>query len=79
MYTIYRINADELDSQFLKALKVLFKNKQIENSVCEASEREEDETAYLLQSSANRARLLAAIENVSLNRNLVTVPLDELR
>ncbi len=79
MYTIYRVNADELDSRFLKALKALFKNKQIEIAVCEAAEREEDETSYLLRSPANRERLLKAIENVSLNRNLVTVPLDELQ
>lgn len=79
MYTIYRINADELDSRFLKALKALFKNKQIEIAVCEAAEGEEDETSYLLRSPANREKLLKAIENVSLNRNLVTVPLDELQ
>jgi len=79
MYTIYRINADELDSRFLKALKALFKNKEIEIAVCEAPEIEEDETAYLLKSPANRARLLNAIENIAHNRNLVTVNLDELQ
>jgi antitoxin YefM len=79
MYTIYRINADDLDSRFIKALKAMFKNKDIEIAVCEAPEIEEDETAYLLKSPANRERLLKAIENVDQNRNLVTVNLNELQ
>jgi antitoxin YefM len=79
MYTLYRINANELDSRFIRALKALFKNKEIEIAVCEVSEIEEDETAYLLKSPANRERLLAAIENVAHDRNLVTVNLDELQ
>ena len=78
MYTIYRIKADELDSRFLEALKAMFKNKEIEIAVCEATQREEDETAYLLKSPANRDRLLKAIENVAHNRNLVTVNLEGL-
>jgi antitoxin YefM len=79
MYTIYRIKADESDGRFLKALKALFKNKEIEIAVCEAPEIEEDETAYLLKSPANRARLLKAVENVSQDRNLVAVNLDALQ
>jgi antitoxin YefM len=78
MYTIYRINANELDGRFVRALKAMFKNKEIEIAVCEVTEIEEDETAYLLKSPANRERLLKAIENVAQNRNLVTVNLDEL-
>ena len=79
MYTIYRINANELDSRFLKALKALFKNKEIEIAVCETAQSEEDETDYLLRSPTNRDRLLKAIENVAQERNLVTVTLDELQ
>ena len=41
--------------------------------MCDAKQRGNDETAYLLKSSANRERLLKAIENVTQNRNLVTV------
>jgi len=73
MYTIYRLNADELDGRFLRALKAMFKNKEIEIVVCEAAQSEEDETAYLLKSPANRERLSKAIENVAQDRNLVTV------
>ncbi|MCI0695098.1 hypothetical protein L0337_24190 [candidate division KSB1 bacterium] len=79
MYTIYRLNANDLDSRFLRALKALFKNKEIEIAVCEAAEIEEDETTYLLKSPANRERLLQAMENVAHDRNLVTVNEDELQ
>lgn len=79
MYTIYRINENELDSRFLSALKAMYKDKEIEIAVCETSEIEDDETAYLLQSPANRERLLKAIENVDQNRNLVTVNLDAVQ
>lgn len=79
MYTLYKINADELDSSFLKSLKEMFKNKEIEIVVCEAGQIEEDETAYLLKSPANRECLLTAIRNAAHERNLITVKLDELQ
>jgi antitoxin YefM len=79
MYAIYRINAKELNSDFLKSLKTMFKNKDIEIAICEASEVEEDETAYLLKSPANRDRLLKAIDNINNNRNLVTVDPADLK
>ncbi len=67
MYTIYHVNADELDNRFLEALKTAFRNKQIEIAVCDA-----DETDYLLRAPANRKRLLKAVADVDANRNLVT-------
>lgn len=67
MYTIYRLNADELDSKFLESLKSAFGHKQIEIAVSEA-----DETDYLLRSPANRERLLKAVADVDAGRNLVT-------
>jgi antitoxin YefM len=79
MYTIYRINANELDGRFVRAMKAMFKNKEIEIAVCEAAQTENDETAYLLKSPANKKRLLQAIENVEHNRGLVAVTLDELQ
>jgi antitoxin YefM len=78
MYMIYKMNAGKLDSRFLRALKAMFKDKEIEIVVCEAEQIEEDETAYLLKSPANRERLLKAIEDVTHNRNLVTVNAEEL-
>ncbi len=79
MYMTYRMKAEELDSRFLKALKAMFKDKEIEIVVCEAAQSEEDETAYLLKSQVNRDRLLRAIENVAHDRNLVTIPFEEPR
>jgi antitoxin YefM len=66
MQTIYQINADELDENFLNSVKALFKDKEIEITV---SER--DETAYLLRSLANREKLLQAID-VKENQNIIT-------
>ena len=79
MYTTYRIHTDELNVQFLKALKSLFKNKEIEITVCEAPAVEEDETAYLLSTPANREHLLRAIADVNNRENLVSVPIDEIQ
>ena len=66
METIYQLNADDLDEDFLEGLKTSFKHKEIEIVVYER-----DETAYLLRSRVNRDRLLSAIEDIEQNRNLV--------
>jgi antitoxin YefM len=79
MYTVYRMNARELDNRFLRTLKTMFKDKDLEIVVCEAAQSEEDETAYLLRSPANRERLLKAIENIAQDRNLVTINIDDLQ
>jgi antitoxin YefM len=70
VYTVYRLHADELDKQFLQALKMLFANREIEIVVTEV-----DETAYLLQEDANRERLLHAVENVENSQGLIEVDL----
>ncbi|MBB1074345.1 hypothetical protein HUU62_07970 [Rhodoferax sp. 4810] len=64
MYTTYRIRADELNDDFLVALKMLFRDKMIEIAVSEVDDESADETAYLLRHPANRQRLMNAIENV---------------
>lgn len=66
MFTIYRINADELDETFLESLKAAFRHKEIEIAVGET-----DETEYLLRAPANRAHLLAAVADVEAGRNVV--------
>ncbi len=66
MDAIYHVKADELDQNFLDALKAIFKDKEIEIAVYER-----DETAYLLRSTANRERLLNAIQDVEHETNLV--------
>jgi antitoxin YefM len=73
IYTVYRLNVNELDSQFIEALKTLFKDKDVEIIVSEV-----DETAYLLQTAANRQRLLQAIQHVNDQEHLVEVQLDSL-
>ena len=67
METIYQLNADDLNEDFLEGLKASFKHKEIEIVVYER-----DETAYLLRSLANRSRLIEAVSDVEQNRNLVT-------
>lgn len=73
MVSVFKLNAAELDSQFLESLKLLFRDKTIEIVVTEV-----DETAYLLQSPANRNRLLQAIENVKNGKHLVETQLDDV-
>ena len=79
MYMVYKMKAEELDSRFIRALKTMFKDKDIEIAVCESVQSEEDETDYLLKSPANRDRLLKAIENVARSHNLVAVDLEALQ
>jgi antitoxin YefM len=78
MYTIYKLNADELDQRFLETLRHQFQNREIEIVVSEAADVAEDETAYLLRSPANRDRLLKAIENVTQGRELEIIDLADL-
>lgn len=66
MQTVYRLKAEELDDQFLEALKTLFKDKEIEIIVTEI-----DETTYLLQSEANKKRLMEAIQAVEEGADLI--------
>jgi antitoxin YefM len=66
------MNAAELDETLIAALKILFQDKEIEIVVSEV-----DETAYLLQSPANRQRLLQAIEHVNNGTNLAPVEIDD--
>ncbi|MBE9144640.1 hypothetical protein [Planktothrix mougeotii] len=73
MQTIYRINANELDQNFLEGLKATFRDKEIEIIVSEV-----DETAYLMASPANQEKLLQAVENINSQQNLVEVSLDSL-
>ena len=74
MQTVYRLKADELNQRFLDALKTLFEDKEIEIIVTEV-----DETAYLMQSEANRKRLLEAAEAINYGKNLVELDPDLLK
>ena len=72
MQTSYRLNARDLDHNFLESLKTLFQDREIEIIVCDV-----DETAYLSKSEANRRRLLQAIENIENGTNLIEVNLEK--
>ncbi|WP_204105689.1 MULTISPECIES: hypothetical protein [Spirulina sp. CCY15215] len=73
MHTVYRVKANELDVRFLEQLKANFGDKEIEIIVSEL-----DETEYLLSSEINKKRLLTAIANVKVQKNLVEMQLEDL-
>lgn len=88
MQSVYRLHSDELDERLLNSIKLLFEDKMIEIKITDVSRSvqngnghtayEMDETDYLLSSSANRKRLLEAVENVKNGTNLVVVNLADL-
>lgn len=57
MYTSFHLKANELNEDFLKSVKALFKSKRISIIV----EEELDETEYLLSTPANRKHLEASL------------------
>jgi retron-type reverse transcriptase len=76
MVSTFQINESELDNNFVKALKTLFKNRNITLTI-EADEV--DTTEYLLSNSVNKERLLKSAENVKKRTNLVKVDLETLK
>jgi len=66
MRTTYRLNINELDGGFIDSLKAIFKNKEIEITVHDINE-----TEYLMNSGANKKRLMEAMENVGKGKNLI--------
>ena len=74
MNAIYQGRADELDQNFLEAVKTAFKDKEIEITVYER-----DETAYLLRSPANREHLLRAISDLEKSQNIVKPDQDQFQ
>jgi len=77
MYTLYKINADELNENFIASIKAQFQHKDIEIAICETAQTEQDETGYLLRHPANKSRLLEAIDNIK-KGECVSVNLDDL-
>jgi antitoxin YefM len=73
MQTTYRLNASELNQDFLEGLKATFRDQEIEIIVHTV-----DETEYLLKSEANKEKLLAAKANVEQGNNLVVMQLEDL-
>ena len=72
MHTTFHIKADDLDENFLKAVKKLFKRKAIAITV----EEEMDETKYLLSSAANRRMLRKSLAEAKAGK-LIRVDIDK--
>jgi antitoxin YefM len=78
MQSVYRLNANELDADFVESLKVLWHDREIEITISEITASDVDETAYLMGNPANRRRLLKAVDDIEKRQNLVEVQLEEL-
>jgi antitoxin YefM len=74
MQSTYRVKADELTSDFLKALKYTYRDKEIEIVVSDIV----DETEYLLGTEANREHLLASIREIEAASGLITTSTESL-
>ncbi|GHV94491.1 hypothetical protein AGMMS50293_08110 [Spirochaetia bacterium] len=66
--TYCELNTKELKADFITAIRDIYPNRDIEITVRETA----DETDYLLQSPANRERLLNVIDNIERGQNLVS-------
>lgn len=77
MQVAYRLNANELDINFLESIKQLFQEKSININISVA--QNEDETDYLLSNPTNASRLLKAINNIENHKDkLIHKDLEDL-
>ncbi|MES2518011.1 MAG: hypothetical protein V4585_07885 [Bacteroidota bacterium] len=76
MVSTFQINEAELDNNFVKALKSMFKNRNLTLTI---EVEEMDTTEYLLSNTANKTRLLKAVENAKQRKNLVNIDLEQLK
>ena len=77
MVSTFQINESELDNNFVKALKTLFKNRNLTLTI--EADDVMDTTEYLLSNSVNKERLLKSAENVKKRKNLVKIDLESLK
>jgi len=77
MEVAYRLNANDLDMNFLESIKKLFKEKQLYINI--SIDEQQDETEYLLSNPTNASRLLKAINNIENNKDkLIHKTLEDL-
>ena len=74
MYTEIHIKADELDENFLKSVRSMFKKKRISIIIQE----DQDETEYLLSNPNNKKMLEKALKSADAG-NLVKVDIEKYR
>ncbi len=77
MYTLYKMNSDDLNENFIAAIKAQYPHQTIEIAISDIEQVKQDETEYLLADPENKAHLLAAIQQVEQN-NLINVDLENL-
>ena len=77
MYTLYKMNSDDLNENFIAAIKAQFPHQAIEIAISDVQQVEQNETAYLLANPENKARLLTAIAQVE-NNQLINVDIEKL-
>jgi hypothetical protein len=75
MQSIYYLNTNEINNEFLNSLKTLFSGKNIQITVTEVP----DETDYLLSNKANSKRLLKSVENINKGLGLKELDLEQLK
>jgi len=76
LVSTFQINEAELDNNFVKALKSMFKNRNLTLTI---EVEEMDTTEYLLSNTASKERLLKAVENAKQRKNLVNIDLEQLK
>jgi hypothetical protein len=77
MVATYKLHSTELTTDFLRILQDTFQNKEISLRV-EETEDDEDETEYLLSTTANREHLLAGIRAVETGTPYATMTIGEM-
>ncbi len=65
MEAVYRLKPDELNSDFVKTIKKLFKNNEVEITITSAP------------ANKGKEEFLKAIEDVKLRKNIVSFSVDE--
>jgi hypothetical protein len=70
MQLVYHLEESDLNINFLKSLKSLFKNQKLTIVV---DSTEQDETEFLLDNPVNSKRLLQSIANIEKGENLIPV------
>ncbi len=75
MITTIQTDANKIDSQFIEAIKTLFKNKKIKVTI----EDETDETEYLLTNESNKDFLMRSIKQAETGNLISFNANDELK